>query len=98
MYSWWVLGGENGGFLQFFVFFYKKWRISAGLRALWWGGVSIFLRVGGFVVPMLMQEDAVWGFLCMWGAWQFDGVWFVMVCVAVGCNICVCRIKWRLFV
>ena len=83
-------------FCGFLCFFIKKWRISAGLRALWWG--VDFLRVGGFVVPMLIQEGAVWGFLCVWGAWQFGGVWFVMVCVAVGCNICVCRIKWRLFV
>lgn len=88
---------KNGGFLRFFCVFYKN---GGFLRVCGrCGGVGVdFLRVGGFVVSMLIQEDAVWGFLCMWGAWQFDGVWFVMVCVAVGCNICVCRIKWRLFV
>lgn len=82
----------------FLCFSYEKIADFYGFAGAVVGRGVGFLRVGGFVVPMLIQEDAVWGFLCMWGAWQFGGVWFVMVCVAVGCNICVCRIKWRLFV
>lgn len=40
------------------------------------GRGSVFLRVGGFVVLMLIQEDAVWGFFVHVGC---VAIWWGMV-------------------